>query len=81
MEALEQVKDALRTLSSDNTLPKNFKIKVENTLDILNNETIELSLRINKALHSLDELTDEANIESFVRTQIWNIVSMLESIN
>ncbi|MEM4756366.1 MAG: UPF0147 family protein [Candidatus Woesearchaeota archaeon] len=79
-DALTNVKAALEEMRNDTTLPKNVKAKIGVTLDLLNQEHVELSLRINKALHTLDELVDESNLEPFVRTQIWNIVSLLEMI-
>jgi len=49
-------------------------------MDILNGKT-DLSIRINKALNELDEIADDTNIQSYTRTQIWNIVSLLEKIS
>ncbi|MBU0461926.1 MAG: UPF0147 family protein, partial [Nanoarchaeota archaeon] len=41
----------------------------------------ELSIRINKALSELDEISDDTNLQAYTRTQIWNIASMLEMFN
>jgi len=37
-------------------------------------------IRINKALHELEEIADDINLQPFTRTQLWNIVSILEKI-
>ena len=70
----------LEELQKDSTVPKNVKIRIQNTMDILNGKT-DLSIRINKALNELDEIADDTNIQSYTRTQIWNIVSLLEKIS
>lgn len=76
---LQQVIDALNEMLSDSTVPKNVKNRIGSTITILKEDS-EMSIRINKALNQLDELTDDTNIESYTRTQLWNIVSMLEMI-
>ncbi|MFH1642438.1 MAG: UPF0147 family protein [Nanoarchaeota archaeon] len=78
-ESLGSIIDALEELNEDTTVPKNIKIKLEKIFNILkeNNET---SIKLNKALHLLDEISDDPNINSFTRTQIWNLVSMIEKI-
>ena len=77
---LSDVRDALNEMIDDATVPKNVKLKLNSTLQALSDENEDVSLRINKALNELDELTDDINIESFTRTQLWNVVSMLEMI-
>ncbi len=79
MEKLKDIIEALNEMVGDSTVPRNVKSKLQSTLDALN-EDIELSLRVNKALNELDELTDDINIEAYTRTQLWNLVSMLETI-
>ena len=77
-ERLQNVIEALQELSKDNTIPKNVKAKLEIVMTALKTETDDLSMRINKALSELDEVSDDVNLQSYTRTQIWNIASMLE---
>lgn len=79
MDKLKDIIEALNEMMTDGIVPKNVKTKLQSTLDILN-EDIEISLRVNKALNELDELTDDINVEAYTRTQLWNLVSMLEMI-
>lgn len=79
----EQVNDIIEVLSDlleDHTVPKNVKIKIEKIVASLKDEQ-DVSIRINKALSLLDEISDDNNIQSYTRTQIWNIASMLESLS
>ena len=79
MEKIKDVVSALNEMMNDNTVPKNVKTKIQSTISALSEEA-EMSIRVNKALNELDELTDDVNIEPYTRTQLWNVVSMLEMI-
>jgi uncharacterized protein (UPF0147 family) len=77
-EKVDRIIVALDELRQDATVPKNIKVKIESIISDLQNEK-EMSLCINEALTALDEISDNNNIQPYTRTQIWNIVSLLES--
>ena len=79
MVEVKDVISMLEELHEDNTIPKNVKTKIENTMKILMEKT-DISIRVNKALHELEEIADDTNMQPYTRTQIWNIVSMLEKL-
>lgn len=76
---MEELIEELLAIIEDDTIPKNIKIKIESAIAALQEEKIEQSLRANKALQELDDLSDDPNIPSYIRPQLWNIVSQLES--
>jgi len=78
-EGIKDVIGALEDIGEDLTVPKNVRSKVQEIIKILNSD-IELSLKINKALHELDEISNDMNLNSYARTQIWNIASSLEKL-
>jgi uncharacterized protein (UPF0147 family) len=80
MEQMDDIISVLSELLEDNTVPKNIKQKIESIIGLLK-QTDELSLKQSKALNLLDEISDDNNIQPYTRTQIWNISSMLESLN
>lgn len=80
MEEITQIIEAINELQNDTTVPKNIKTKLQGITLILQLESEGMSIRVNKALDELEELSDDANIQSYTRTQLWNIVSLLESI-
>lgn len=77
---IKNIIDALNDLAEDDTIPKNVTKIVKNTITLLSNSEEEASIRIHKALNELDELAEDVNMQPYTRTQIWNIVSELESI-
>ena len=79
-KAINDVIAAISELQEDNTVPKNVKEKVMAIVETLKNEKLELSIRVDKAKQILDGMAEDSNLQSYTRTQIWNIVSMLEKI-
>lgn len=78
-EQISSIIEALKEIEEDLTVPKNVRSKINEIIETLQGE-IELSLKVNKALHQLDEIADDMNIHSYARTQIWNIASSLEKL-
>ncbi len=76
-EKITEIIGALKELQEDSSVPKNIKSKICCTISFLNEET-DQSIKISRALQSLEELTDDMNMEAFTRSQLFNIVSMLE---
>jgi len=76
---IKSIIELLEELKTDVSVPRNVKEKIENTISALNEQN-DIKLRINKALHELDEIADDTNLQPYTRTQIWNIVSLLEKL-
>ena len=77
---IEEILEMLDTLQEERGVPKNVKSTLQSTKDLLE-ETTDMKIKVNKALHKLDEISDDPNIETFTRTQIWNVVSLLEKLS
>ncbi|MFH0890245.1 MAG: UPF0147 family protein [Candidatus Aenigmatarchaeota archaeon] len=77
-EQLPQVLQLLEQVSLDRTVPRNIRTAAEQVIGAINNEKEPMDLRISSAIHILDEISNDPNIPLYTRTQIWNIVSLLE---
>lgn len=75
----ENVITSMTELLNDNTIPKNVKQKLEIIIKSLQ-EKGDLSLKVNKALSILEEISEDVNLQSYTRTQIWNLISILETL-
>ncbi len=80
-EQLKEVIEILLQIESDFSIPKNIRFRIKNAISALKEGELSIGLRVNKSLQELDSLDEESNIPSFTRTQIWHVVSSLESIN
>lgn len=79
-EEINSVIETLTELGEDVTVPKNVRLKIQEINKNLKENT-ELSIKISKALNDLDEIADDINLQPYTRTEIWNVVSILEKIN
>ena len=78
MAEINDVIDLLEDISEDSTTSKNVKEKMGRIVNILKNGD-ENSIKVNKALDELDDAVNDNNMQQFTRTQIWNVVSLLEN--
>lgn len=79
-ESFNEIKSALNMLKNDEGLPRNIKAKIDIILSSLD-EDCELTMKVGKSLHMLDEISEDMNIQPFIRTQVWNVSSLLEKLN
>jgi len=76
--AILDLVDTLSQLEQDSSIPKNIKIKLQTAISVLKEDGKDLKIKANKALQELDDLSDDPNMPTYIRPQIWNIVSILE---
>ena len=76
---LDIVMKSLSEIQEDSTVPRNVRAKIESITNTLKEDT-ELSIKVNKALNVLDEIANDVNLQAYTRTQIWNVMSMLEKL-
>jgi hypothetical protein len=79
-ESLENAIQTLNQLATSHSTPRNFKKRIISILDDLKSEENSISVRAANTISSLDDITQDANVPSFVRTSLWQAVSVLESI-
>lgn len=79
----ETMKEAIETLSqiaANNSTPKTIKKSISDLIADLKNEEYSLAVRAANTISLLDDVTQDPNMPSYVRTQLWQAVSKLESI-
>jgi uncharacterized protein (UPF0147 family) len=79
MKEMEQVMALLDKIINDRTVPKNIRRAAEESKKALNSNDAP-EVKISAAIHILDEIINDPNMPVYTRTQIWNIVSLLEGI-
>jgi len=73
---IQEIIFTLNELKEDNTVSKNIKEKVERIITFLEEDA---DLGVDKAINEIEEMMENNNIPSYTRTQIWNVISLLES--
>ena len=77
---IETINKLLDEINDDRTVPRNIRNMITDAKSGLNSNQ-EIAVRINTAVSILDEVANDSNIPTYTRTQVWNIVSMLEIMN
>lgn len=78
---VEPINKLLDEINNDRSVPRNIRNMVVEAKKSLNDEKQDPHVRINSVISILDEVSNDANIPTYTRTQIWNIVSLLEVMN
>tara|TARA_B100000029_G_scaffold259405_1_gene256066 strand:- start:775 stop:1038 length:264 start_codon:yes stop_codon:yes gene_type:complete len=79
-QAMESAIQTLNQLATSHSTPKNFKKTITDLIVELQTDEYSISVRAANAISSLDDITQDPNVPSFVRTTLWQAVSVLESI-
>ena len=79
-ESMKEAIETLNQIASSNSTPKTIKKSITDLITDLNNEEYSLSVRAANTISLLDDVTQDPNMPSYVRTQLWQAVSKLESI-
>lgn len=77
MSEFQLVIEAIQEMMEDSSLPKNVREKLILSMQALEDETA-VPLRASKALQELEDIAEDNNMQPHVRTQIFNVVSLLE---
>lgn len=79
-ESMEEAIDTLNQIVSSSSTPKIIKKSISDLITDLKNKEFSLSVRAANTISLLDDVTQDPNLPSYVRTQLWQAVSKLESI-
>ena len=79
-QAMESALQTLNQLATSHSTPKNFKKTISDLIIELQTDEYSISVRAANAISTLDDITQDPNVPSFVRTALWQAVSVLESI-
>ncbi len=79
-ETMNEAVETLDQISNSPSTPKTIKKSITDLINDLNHEEYSLSVRAANAISVLDDITQDPNMPSYVRTQLWQAVSKLEGI-
>lgn len=79
-ESMKEAIETLNQIAGNNSTPKTIKKSITDLIADLNNGEYSLSVRAANTISLLDDVTQDPNMPSYVRTQLWQAVSKLESI-
>ncbi|MBI4399893.1 UPF0147 family protein [Candidatus Micrarchaeota archaeon] len=77
-EKVKQIIALIDMVISDTTVPKNIRKAATGAKEKLMTAE-ELNVRATAAIYALDEVAEDINMPMHARTQIWSIISALET--
>ena len=80
LEFLNTAKTTLNQIATNPSTPKNIRKNIADIVEELKSDEYSISVRAANTISSLDDVTQDPNMPSYVRTSLWQAVSTLESI-
>ena len=77
---LDNAINTLNQIATNPSTPKNIRKNIADIVEELKSEEYSISVRAANTISSLDDVTQDPNMPSYVRTSLWQAVSTLESI-
>jgi len=79
-EYLQSSIDTLNQVAANPSTPKNIRKNIQDLANELKSEEYSMSVRASNAISLLDDITQDPNVPSYVRVNLWQAVSTLENI-
>ena len=79
-EFLNNAMNTLNQIATNPSTPKNIRKNISDIVEALKSDEYSISVRAANTISSLDDVTQDPNMPSYVRTSLWQAVSTLESI-
>ncbi|MDO8554007.1 MAG: UPF0147 family protein [Candidatus Micrarchaeota archaeon] len=76
---IDQIAEMLSTLTEDTTIPKNIRKALSEARDRLKGSD-DANIKVSAAVYLIESISEDINMPSHARTQVWAVMSMLESL-
>lgn len=79
LQEKEEAIELMEEILDDRAVPKNIRQIIEEAKAKIKKETN--SLNITTAIYMLDDICNDINMPSHTKTDLWQIISLLEAMN
>ena len=80
VESFNNAISTLTDLTNSSSTPRNIKKTITDMITELKKQEFSIYVRAANTISQLDDLTQDPNMPSYVRTSLWQTVSILESV-
>ena len=80
LESLNNAVSTLNQIATNPSTPRNIRKNIADLIEGLKSNEYSVSVRAVNTISLLDDVTQDPNLPSYVRTSLWQAVSTLESI-
>ena len=78
-ESIQQIIGILSEISEDECISNGVREKIFKSIETMNLE-LDNSVKANKVLDLLENLLESSAVDTQVRTQLWSVTSLLETL-
>ena len=80
MNHLESVKEMLGEIKEDNSVPRNIRSRIDVVISNMGKSDCELDIKVSRLLNDLEEISEDPNLPSYIRTEILMTIGILSEI-
>ncbi len=77
---VQEILIKLNQLELDETVPRNVRKIIRTEMELFRVENTEVNVKVNRLLDVLDDLSMDPSVSADIRSDIWHLVSILESM-
>ncbi len=77
---IEALCELMDSVIEDTSVPRNIRSKISDAKDKILNEGEKKDIRISTSIYILEDISNDVNMPTHTRTEIWQIISELEAI-
>ena len=79
-ESISYVAELMDSVLQDTSVPRNIRKAVEDAKNKILDKNEKINIRVTTSMYILDDVSNDINMPTHARTEIWQIISELESI-
>ena len=79
-EKLQEAIEYMDSLSKDTAFPRNVREAISKAKAELEKTGEEFDVRLSSAIYIIDDVSNDINVPMHARSELWNLVSMLEEL-
>jgi len=80
MTSLNEAIELIDEICEENGMPRNVKEVLNEVKTILQDNSRDVQIILDTAKQKISDLSEDPNLQTFSRTQIWNLASALEEV-
>ena len=80
MNHLENVKEMLGEIKEDSSVPRNIRSRIDVVISNMGKSDCELDIKVSRLLNDLEEISEDPNLPSYIRTEILMTIGILSEI-
>jgi len=74
---LDGVKELLGEIKIDNAVPRNIRSRIDVVISEIGKSDCEIDIKVSRLLTDLEEISEDPNLPSYIRTEILTTIGIL----